>query len=424
MILTAESENVPLSQLMENVSKPVLKVIGLGGGGCNAVQRMIELGMSGVDFIAANTDRQVLQNNPAPTRILLGPQATRGFGAGGDPQVGRAAALESRTELAAVLAGADMVFLTAGMGGGTGTGAIPVAAEIARALGAVTIAIVTTPFAFEAGQRTRNSRDGEARLRQHTHTLITIPNDRLLYVAPKNLPLQDAFRFADDVLRQSVQAISELITETGMINVDFAHVRRLMKLGGGALMAIGQGRGEDKACRALEQALQHPLLDSIPLEHASGVIANFTGGKDLSLFDVQQALTRLQGRIGSHTETVPGVITDERMEGRVQVILIITGLGAPTLEETLSEVQASNVEARQVAQRQVEQKQSEQPIEVSQPAEAPQPLKRYSPTAHSSISPSGSPGHRFELPAYLRNRARSQETAVSPAPSGQPFGQD
>jgi cell division protein FtsZ len=317
------------------ITQPVLKVIGLGGGGCNAIERMMALQMRNIDFIAANTDAQALASNPAPTRILLGPRVTHGFGSGGDPSRGREAADESRRELAAALAGADMVFLTAGMGGGTGTGAIPVAAEIAREQGAVTIAIVTTPFSFEMGRRQKNAVEGLERLRQHTHTLISIPNDRLLYVAPRDLPMEQAFHLADDVLRQAVQGITELITEPGLINVDFAHVRRLILLGGGALMSIGHGQGEAKAAKALEQALHHPLLEDIPLNSAAGVIANFTGGQDLSLFDVQSALSGLQARTGPQTEIVFGVINDERMEGRAQVILMITGLGAPTLEEAL-----------------------------------------------------------------------------------------
>ena len=203
--------------------------------------------MGGVEFIAANTDLQVLKTNPSPRKILMGPHVTRGLGAGGDPRLGRAAAEESAKEIAAALSGADMVFLTAGMGGGTGTGSIAVAAEIARKLGAVTIAIVTMPFAFEMGRRQQNATQGLALLQKQTDTLISIPNDRLLYVAPRNLPMEMAFRLADDVLRQAVQGISELITEPGLINVDFSHIRRLMKLGGGALMAIGHGQGESKA---------------------------------------------------------------------------------------------------------------------------------------------------------------------------------
>lgn len=323
-------EFTPISAL-----KPVLKVIGLGGGGCNAVNRMIESGLSGVDFIAANTDHQALLNSLAPVKIQLGPYTTRGLGAGGNPDVGQGAAEESYKELAAAIQGADMVFLTAGMGGGTGTGSIPVAAKVARSVGAVTIAIVTTPFSFEMGKRQRNANEGLLKLRPNTDTLISIPNDRLLYAAPRNLPLETAFILADDVLRQAVQGITELITEPGMINVDFAHVRHVMKLGGGALMAIGQGQGDNKAYKAIEQALYHPLLETASLNNAAGILANFTGGKDLTLFEIDAALTQLQEKTGNQAEIVMGLINDDRMEDRTQVILVITGLGSRSLEETL-----------------------------------------------------------------------------------------
>lgn len=334
-----ESHYMPDDQPEQyDIHHPVLKVIGLGGGGSNAITRMMELGLHGVDFIAANTDYQVLQESPAPVRIQLGPKATRGLGAGGDPEIGRAAAEESMREIAEALTGADMVFLTAGMGGGTGTGAIPIVAEIARRIGAVTIAIVTTPFSFEMGRRQNNANSGLADLRQSTDTLIAIPNDRLLYVAQKNLPLELAFRLADDVLRQAVQGISELITQPGMINVDFAHIKRLMKLGGGALMSIGHGQGSNKTEQAIDQALNHPLLESVSLENAAGMIVNFSGGPDMTLMEVQQALTNLQSQASSQTEIVMGVINNNQLKGRVQVTLIITGLGAPTLEEAFSGV--------------------------------------------------------------------------------------
>ena len=359
-----------------NCPRPVLKVLGMGGGGCNAIERMMELELRGIDFIAANTDAQALKINPAPTKILLGPTTTRGLGSGGDPSRGRAAAEESRKEIAAALAGADMVFLTAGMGGGTGTGAISVAAEIARSQGAVTIAIVTTPFAFEMGRRQKNANEGIARLREHTHTLVAIPNDRLLFVAPRNLPMDVAFRLADDVLRQAVQGITELVTEPGLINVDFAHIRRLILLGGGALMAIGQGQGEGKTLQALEQALHHPLMDTVSLANAKGVIANFTGGSDLSLFEVQTALTSLQEQTGPQTEVVFGVINDERMDNRVQVILMITGLGSLTLEEALG-------------------------IKSAKPA-----LQK---TCEEAVmQPVGAMRHEPDLPPFFRNRFREK----------------
>ncbi len=378
-----------------DIRKPVLKVIGLGGGGGNAVTRMMELGLKDVEFIVANTDHQVLEKNPAPVKIQLGPRVTRGLGAGGNPSIGRAATEESCREIASALQGADMVFLTAGMGGGTGTGAIPVVAEIARSLGAVTIAIVTTPFSFEMGRRQRNASEGLDLLRKYTNTLIAIPNDRLLFIAPRNLPIETAFRLADDVLRQAVQGITELITEPGMINVDFAHVRRLIQLGGGAMMSIGQGEGEHKTRKALEQALHHPLLETIALENAAGIIANFTGGDDLTLFEVQDALANLQEQTSNRTEIVLGVIRDERMEDRVQITLIVTGLGAPTLEETLFKVAApSKVEAPKVPQ---------QAALASDPKPMPIPTEKTEPIPQvtSGISPSN-----LDLPAFLRRRAR------------------
>jgi cell division protein FtsZ len=319
----------------QNIHRPVLKVLGLGGGGGNAVNRMIELGIKGVDFIAANTDHQDLAANLAPTKIMLGPKLTRGLGAGGDPKIGYAAAQESAPEIRAALEGADMVFLAAGMGGGTGTGAIQVAGKIAKEIGAVTIAVVTTPFAFEMGRRQQNAQDGLAALRPNTNTLIAIPNDRLLYAWPQDISLETAFRLADDVLRQAVQGISELVTAPGVINVDFAHIRSVMKLGGGALMAIGQGSGEGKAMAAVNQALNHPLLESICLSNAAGIIINFTGGKDLTLFDVGEALAHIHSLSRPDVDVIMGFDNDDRLNDRVQVILVITGLGAQTLEEIL-----------------------------------------------------------------------------------------
>jgi cell division protein FtsZ len=325
--------------LSANIHKPSLKVIGLGGGGSNAINRMIELGLSGVDFIVANTDAQALSNSLAPTKIQLGPRTTRGLGAGGNPEIGQKAAEESSKLIAAALEGADMVFITAGMGGGTGTGSIPEAARIARSMGAVTIAVVTMPFSFEMGRRQQNAREGIKRLRPNTDTLIAIPNDRLLYVAPRDLPLETAFRLADDVLRQAVQGITELITTPGMINVDFANIRNLMKLGGGALMSIGQGEGENKAMKAIDQALHHPLLEATSIENAAGILVNFTCGGELSIVEVGSALTHLQAQAGGQSEIVLGVVNDARLQDRVEVILVITGLGSPTLEETLSKVE-------------------------------------------------------------------------------------
>ncbi|TFH33647.1 MAG: cell division protein FtsZ [Anaerolineales bacterium] len=309
------------------LGQATLKVLGLGGGGSNAINRMIELGVAGVDFIAANTDRQALASSLAPVRLQLGPRITRGLGAGGNPKTGAAAAMESSREIAAALAGADMVFITAGMGGGTGTGSAAIAAEIAHEIGAVVVAVVTMPFSFEMTRRSQNALEGIRSLQPHTHTLITVPNDKLLQVVPRDLSLEIAFRLADDVLRQGVQGIAELITRPGMINVDFANIRELMLRGGGAYMAIGLGKGEEKANAAIEQALHHPLLEMDSLDTASGVLVHFTGGEDLTLFEIGDSVTRLRQKLSPDTDVILGATTEKSMNGRAQVILIFTGVG-------------------------------------------------------------------------------------------------
>jgi cell division protein FtsZ len=306
----------------------VLKVLGLGGGGSNAVERMIQLGITGVEFIAANTDGQALTRCSAATKIQLGARSTRGLGAGGLPEVGEQAARESREELAQALKGADMVFLTAGMGGGTGTGAIPVAAEISRAVGAVTIAVVTTPFTFEGKRRHDSARGGLEKLRQHVDTLIAVPNDKLLDILPKGVAFEVAFHVADDVLRQGVQGVAELITRPGLINVDFAHVRALMKLAGGAFLAIGEGHGANKVVEAARHALHHPLLDSHDLDQAAGILAHFTGGDDMGLLEISQAVSLITEAASPQAEIVFGATIDPTKKGHAQVILIATGVGS------------------------------------------------------------------------------------------------
>jgi cell division protein FtsZ len=284
------------------------------------------------------------------------------------------------------------------MGGGTGTGSIPIAARVARSMGAVTIAIVTSPFSFEMGRRQRNANQGLIDLAKHTDTLISIPNDRLLMVAPRDLPLEVAFRLADDVLRQAVQGITELITEPGMINVDFAHDRRLMKIGGGAFMSIGHGKGLTKAHNAVEQALDHPLLEEISIDQAAGIIANFTGGDDLTLYEVSEVLNELHARVGDQAEIVFGVSHDERMTGRAQVILVITGLGAPTLEEVMPGItrRIDHVAGMgpQPAAQAVTEETREELVEQMQPLQA---------------VPAGVPHSapdNLDIPAFLRRRSR------------------
>ncbi len=321
----------------DNPHPTIIKAIGLGGGGCNAIDRMVEFGIAGVEFIAANTDSQSLAASQADKRILLGPHATRGLGAGGNPEQGELAARESRDLIGEALRGADMIFLACGMGGGTGTGAIPVVAEIARETGAVTIAVVTTPFTFEGSRRHRDAQTGLAKLRNNCDTLITVPNDRLLKVVRRDVSLDIAFRVADDVLRQGIQGIAELITRPAMINVDFAHVRSLMQLAGGALLAVGQGSGASKAMDAIERAMNHPLLDTASIEQAAGILIHFTGGDDLTLFELSQAVNRVTNMTGIGTEIVFGATVEPEMTGRAQVIMVATGVGGHTLEEVLGE---------------------------------------------------------------------------------------
>lgn len=411
--MTVSMNTQPIHRAPIITRMPVMKVIGLGGGGSNAINRMIELGLTGVEYIAANTDSQALKNSLAPVKIQLGTKLTRGLGAGGKPQVGEAAAEESYKELNAALAGADMVFLAAGMGGGTGTGSIPIAARVARSLGAVTVAIVTTPFSFEVGRRQQNAREGLARLRPYIDTLITVPNDRLLQVAPRDLPLELAFRLADDVLRQGIQGITELITQPGLINVDFAHIRQLMQTGGGSLLSIGVGEGEGKALKAVERALHHPLLDSICLDNVGGILANFTGGSDLTFLEVADALTHLQEKTHNRADIIPGVITDERMEDRAQVILIITGLGATSVDapapRRIQEAAPVQAEAAPAAAPHIPVQQPASfpaPAARSIPAAASQPAQPIlQPAAQANTEMAGS-SLNLDIPAFMRRRMR------------------
>ncbi len=265
-----------------------IRVIGVGGGGSNAVNRMIQANMMGIEFIAINTDAQALLNTQAPHHIRIGDKLTRGLGAGGNPSVGAKAAEENAEEIYETLKGSDMVFITAGMGGGTGTGASPVVAQIAREVGALTVGVVTKPFSFEGKKRMLSAEEGIANLKQHVDTLITVPNDRLLQVADKRMPLAEAFRLADDVLRQGIQGISDLITVPGLINLDFADVKTIMSAAGSALMAIGEASGDNRAIDAAQIAIASPLLD-IDISGARGVLFNITGGTDLTLFEVNEA---------------------------------------------------------------------------------------------------------------------------------------
>lgn len=310
-----------------------IKVVGVGGGGCNAVNRMIAEGLQGIEFIAINTDAQALLKSQAQYRVRIGDKATRGLGAGGDPKIGKAAAEESAEELYEVLKGSDMVFVTAGMGGGTGTGAAPVVAQIAKEIGALTIGVVTRPFSFEGSHRARSAEQGALSLKEHADTLIVIPNDRLLQIVTKNIGLNDAFRLADDVLRQGIQGISELITIPGLINLDFADVRTIMSEGGAALMAVGQASGEDRARIAAEQAISSQLLD-VTINGARGILFNVTGGPNLSLFEVNQAAAIIKETASADVNLIFGAVVDENMGDNIRITVIATGFdrSAPTTE--------------------------------------------------------------------------------------------
>jgi len=301
-----------------------IKVIGVGGAGQNAVNRMMEEGIQGVEFIAANSDAQALTLSRAPIRVRLGDKITRGLGAGGDPEVGRKAAEESSDELYNVLKGADMVFVTAGMGGGTGTGAAPVVAQVAKECGALTIGVVTRPFTFEGGKRTQSAEVGVTKMKEHAHTLISIPNDRLLQLADKKSSLQDAFRMADEVLHQGIQGISELITIPGLINLDFADVRTIMSEGGAALMAVGRGTGDDRAKNAAEQAISSQLLD-ITIDGARGVLFNVTGGPNMTLFEVNQAAAIIRETAHPDVNMIFGAVIDPEMGDEIRCTVIATG---------------------------------------------------------------------------------------------------
>ena len=301
-----------------------IKVVGVGGGGCNAVNRMIEEEVKGIEFIAINTDAQALLFSKAETRVHIGEKVTRGLGAGGNPEIGRKAAEESQEELERVLAGSDMVFITAGMGGGTGTGAAPVVASIARKLGALTIGVVTRPFTFEGRRRPEIALKGIEALKEQVDTLIVIPNDRLLQIVDKKASLQDAFKVADDVLRQGVQGISELITVPGLINLDFADVRTIMSEGGAALMAVGEAEGDERARKAAEEAVASKLLD-VTIQGARGILFNITGGPNLTLLEVNEAAEVIRDAARSDANLIFGAVIDPEMGDRVRVTVIATG---------------------------------------------------------------------------------------------------
>lgn len=329
----------------------VIKVIGVGGGGSNAVNRMIESGIQGVEFIAMNTDIQVLDLSAAPRKVQLGTELTRGLGAGGNPEVGKRAAEESKNEIRKVIEGADMVFVTAGMGGGTGTGAAPVIADLAKEIGALTVAVVTRPFGFEGPKRSKMAEQGVTSLMGRVDTIITIPNDKLLSVVERRTTLVDAFRVADDVLRQGVQGISDIITIPGQINVDFADVRAVMTNAGPALMGIGYGVGEHRALQAAQSATNSTLLEQT-IHGATGLLVNVTSGEDLTLTEATEAMQYIQQLCDAEDANIFfGTVVDPSMEGTVRVTVLATGFnpftseGRKVAEETFAQTISRPAEA-------------------------------------------------------------------------------
>ena len=376
-----------------------IKVVGVGGGGSNAVNRMIEQGMSGVEFITVNTDAQALLLANAPRRVRIGDKLTRGLGAGGNPDVGQKAAEESAEELYEVLRGADMVFIAAGLGGGTGTGAAPIVSQIAKEVGALTIGVVTKPFTFEGSRRLQSAEGGINRLKEQVDTLIVIPNDRLLQIVDKRASLQESFRLADDVLRQGIQGISELITVPGLINLDFADVRTIMSEGGAALMAVGKGAGEDRARVAAEMAISSNLLD-ITIDGARGILFNVTGGSNMTLFEVNQAAAIIKETAHPEVNLIFGAVIDPNMGEEIRVTVIATGFertGMP--RRTIERPQASGRAARAQASAAASSAANSVPAEVSAAPQQPQRSSELSDFQTRSFNPED-----LDIPAFLRRR--------------------
>jgi len=363
-----------------------IKVVGVGGGGCNAIDRMIEEGLHGVEFIAINTDAQALMLSKAPTRVRIGDKLTRGLGSGGSPETGKKAAEESAEEMYDVLRGADMVFITGGMGGGTGTGACPIVAQISREVGALTIGVVTRPFTFEGSRRIQAAEGGIDELKEQADTLIVIPNDRLLQIVDKKANLHEAFNIADDVLNQGVQGISELITVPGLINLDFADVRTIMSEGGAALMAVGNAKGDERAREAAEKAISSELLD-ITIDGARGILFNVTGGPDLTLFEVNQAAAIIKETAHPDVNLIFGAVIDPSMGDELRITVIATGFERTGIPRRLLE-KSTNTRVN-------ESEKIMEPSEVTAGTGKP-----------SDFQPRTFNTEDLDIPTFLRNRGR------------------
>ena len=379
-----------------------IKVVGVGGGGCNAVNRMIEEGLSGIEFIAVNTDAQALLQSGAQMRVRIGDKVTRGLGAGGNPENGRKAAEESAEELYEVLRGSDMVFVTAGLGGGTGTGAAPIVAQIAKEVGALTIGVVTRPFTFEGGRRSQSAEAGIDKLKEHADTLIVIPNDRLLQIVDKRASLTESFRVADDVLRQGIQGISELITIPGLINLDFADVRTIMSEGGAALMAVGKASGEDRARMAAEMAISSQLLD-ITIDGARGILFNVTGGPSLTLYEVNTAAAIIKETAHPDVNLIFGAVIDPSMGEELRITVIATGFDRAGVRTTVERPMMFRAEEPQTPQR-------PRLVQTSEPTRPvpPAPVKRENEPVNVDFTPRTVNTEDIDMPTFLRKRLQNR----------------
>ena len=379
----------PMFEIDEEREVAKIKVIGLGGGGSNAVNRMMAARFTGVEFIVANTDLQALRSSPAPYKIQLGAKLTSGLGAGSNPEVGKSAAQEDRDEIRQVLEGADMVFVTAGLGGGTGTGAAPVVAAVAKDLGILTVAVVTKPFHFEGRRRQQQAETGLAELRAVVDTLISIPNQRLLAVVDRGTPLVEAFKVADTVLLQAVQGISDLILVPGLINLDFADVRTIMSGMGMALMGAGTGKGQNRALDAAQKAVASPLLDETSIEGARGILINFTGGSDLSIHEVEEAAKIVQEAAHEEATIIFGAVIDETLQDEVRITVIATGFTERKMETGPSTTKVVDLPSR--------------------PSRAPAPgaswRRRVMPDARAEGGEQSSVEEDLDVPAFLRRQA-------------------
>lgn len=373
-----------------------IRVVGVGGGGSNAVNRMIAESVGGVDFIAINTDNQALLLSHAPTRVRIGEKLTRGLGAGGHPEQGEQAAQESAEELYEVLAGSDMVFITAGMGGGTGTGAAPIVARLAREQGALTIGVVTRPFTFEGSRRAKAAEQGIDRLKEHVDTLIVIPNDRLLELTDRRVSLTDSFRMADDVLRQGIQGITELITVPGLINLDFADVKAIMSEGGAALMAVGMAEGDDRAHIAAMQAINSRLLD-VTIDGAQGILFNVTGGPDMSLYEVNEAASIIRETAHPDANLIFGAVIDEKMHGKLRITVIATGFERGVSRRQILQQEYGRSTAEVLSRPTASPVRETPRREPTTPEPAPRERER------ETVPPKFSPNN-LDIPAFLRRR--------------------